>query len=126
MILGEKLSDTEVDEMIREADVDGDGQINYEGSFFVLSRLKQLTSASSILGRLSTRVCQGAYIMAVSVSTLLNCYTDDAVQVIDYHGLNPMHLCKLIATVTFILLCLSCETRSTLRDHMIWRSPDDG
>lgn len=29
---GEKLSDTEVDEMIREADVDGDGQINYEGT----------------------------------------------------------------------------------------------
>ncbi|KAG5645669.1 hypothetical protein DXG03_005507 [Asterophora parasitica] len=28
--LGEKLSDNEVDEMIREADVDGDGQINYD------------------------------------------------------------------------------------------------
>ncbi len=28
--LGEKLSEDEADEMIREADVDGDGQINYE------------------------------------------------------------------------------------------------
>ncbi|CAG8760325.1 13486_t:CDS:2 [Cetraspora pellucida] len=28
--IGEKLSDEEIDEMIHEADVDGDGQINYE------------------------------------------------------------------------------------------------
>ncbi|KAI9295191.1 calmodulin [Neoconidiobolus thromboides FSU 785] len=28
--LGEKLTDKEAEEMIREADVDGDGQINYE------------------------------------------------------------------------------------------------
>jgi len=30
--IGEKLSDQEVDEMIREIDVDRDGQVNYEGT----------------------------------------------------------------------------------------------
>ena len=29
--LGEQLSDDEVTEMIQEADIDGDGLINYEG-----------------------------------------------------------------------------------------------
>ena len=37
---GEKLSDHEVDEMIREADVDGDGQINYEGESHFISSVK--------------------------------------------------------------------------------------
>ena len=31
--IGEKLSDQEVDEMIREIDVDRDGQINYDGIY---------------------------------------------------------------------------------------------
>ena len=31
--LGEKLTDEEVDEMIAEADVDGDGKISYNGHF---------------------------------------------------------------------------------------------
>jgi len=30
ILSGEKLSENEVEEMIREADVDGDGQINYD------------------------------------------------------------------------------------------------
>ena len=35
--LGERLNESEVDEMIREADV-GDGQINYEGNTRVLNK----------------------------------------------------------------------------------------
>ena len=41
--LGEKLTDEEVDEMMREGDVDGDGKINYEGELYMTSPLSNVT-----------------------------------------------------------------------------------
>lgn len=32
--LGEKLSEAEVEDMIKEADVDGDGMVNYDGNYY--------------------------------------------------------------------------------------------
>ena len=33
--LGEGLTDQEVDEIIQEADIDGDGEIDYEGAIYI-------------------------------------------------------------------------------------------
>merc|ERR1712129_191574 len=45
--LGERLSDEEVDEMIREADIDGDGQVNYEEFVsMMMSKRRRLHSLS--------------------------------------------------------------------------------
>lgn len=42
--LGERLSEEEVDDMIKEADMDGDGMVNYEGEFFESKKRHNSTS----------------------------------------------------------------------------------
>lgn len=42
--LGERLSEEEVDDMIKEADLDGDGQVNYEGKKY--KRIKIVSMAN--------------------------------------------------------------------------------
>lgn len=46
--LGEKLSEEEVDDMIKEADLDGDGMVNYEGNAVSCNRTFGVSSLSDI------------------------------------------------------------------------------
>ena len=41
MNLGEKLTDDECDQLVEEADIDGDGQINYEEFYFLMASSKR-------------------------------------------------------------------------------------
>lgn len=44
--LGERLSEEEVDDMIREADLDGDGMVNYDGECFFVYQYTVVYSAN--------------------------------------------------------------------------------
>ena len=54
--LGEKLSEVEVDEMIKEVDMDGDGKVDYKGSDR-LTRLTQPIGHSSVTYSMSWYKC---------------------------------------------------------------------
>ena len=54
MNLGEKLTEDEVDEMVHEGDIDGDGQINYEGE-----TLARLTTQCLLKFRRWNTLCTG-------------------------------------------------------------------
>ena len=56
MSLGEKLTDEELDEMMREADLNGDGQIDYEGERHKLY----------LFVKKSTKICQIKRFYAIS------------------------------------------------------------
>ena len=69
--IGEKLTDNEVDEMIREADVDGDGQINYEEFVKVIPRFLSIRPAR-LIDRLSSPIDDDVEIIVFKYSFVLS------------------------------------------------------
>ena len=68
--LGEKLTDEEVDEMIREADIDGDGQINYEGSWVVYVHIRGFVSKWAKFTVYCQLVNRGHVLLSTNYNTL--------------------------------------------------------
>ena len=79
---GEKLTDNEVDEMIREADIDGDGQINYDGAFSY-----HLSTKTCLISNVS-RIREGSFLICELTTKLLTPSSDDAIEVVSSKSCN--------------------------------------
>ncbi|KAI4879343.1 hypothetical protein NFI96_006603, partial [Prochilodus magdalenae] len=55
--LGEKLTEEEVDQMIREADIDGDGQVNYEGEAILHGLFSSISCHTGASPRITGMYC---------------------------------------------------------------------
>ena len=64
------MTDTEVDEMIREADVDGDGQINYE-EFVKVNALHSSTRRVHLIDLPSPSIDDAIKVIAIKYSFVL-------------------------------------------------------
>lgn len=55
--LGERLSDAEVDDMIKEADMDGDGMVNYNGRFLTKKKITSFAQFSGAITVMEHKTC---------------------------------------------------------------------
>ncbi len=90
--LGEKLTDEEVEDMIKEADLDGDGLVNYDGRF---------------LKRFGSRFQKLIFIFNQSLSLCL--WRQSTVSCTQRHQLNhQLYHCKSFCLHLFSSFCVSC------------------